>query len=93
MSGSSRSERSSATRRSHTACSALSLRQFLLHRRQLLIEVLLRAQAVIAGKGIDGEIADEQRGEDIKTERGQDGAATPVGDHGRHDAAIALRRL
>ena len=45
----------------------------------LLVEVCLRAQAVIAGKGIDGEIADEQRGKEIKPERGEDGVAAPVG--------------
>ena len=59
----------------------------------LLVEIGLRAQAMIAGEGIDGEIADEQRGKGIKPEHGQDGAATPVGDHGPQDRLFALRRF
>ena len=55
--------------------------EFVLHRSHLLVEVGLRTQAVIAGEGIDREIADEQRGERIKAERGQDCVATPVRDH------------
>jgi hypothetical protein len=53
----------------------------------------LRAQTVIAGKGVDAEIADEGRSEDLKTDHGQDGAAAAMGNHGRHHAAIALKQL
>src|SRR6478609_8537956 len=45
------------------------------------VEIGLRAQAVRAGKGVDAEIADEQRGEGVKAERGEDSAAAVVGDH------------
>ena len=55
--------------------------QFGLHGGELLVEIGLRAQAVRAGKGVDAEIADEQRGEGVKPERGQDSAAAVVGDH------------
>jgi hypothetical protein len=36
---------------------------------------------VVAGKGIGGEIADEQPGKDIEAEDGQDGAAVPMRNH------------
>jgi hypothetical protein len=65
----------------------------LLHGRHLLVEIGLRAQAVIPGEGVDAEIADEQRGEGVKPERGQNRAAAAVGDHGRDHAPRPLRPL
>ena len=56
--------------------------EFVVHGGELLVEVGLRAQAMVAGKGVDGEVADEQRGEEVKRERGEDGVTAPVTDHG-----------
>ena len=53
--------------------------KFTLHGGKLLLEVLLGAQPVIAGKGVRGEIAYEQGGKNIKTEDGQNGAAAAAG--------------
>ncbi len=51
-------------------------------RRNLLVEILLRAQPAIAGIGIDAEIADHQRGDGVKRERVEDGAEPLPGHHG-----------
>ena len=54
---------------------------------------LARMDTVVAGIGIDAEIADEQRRPEIEAERGQDGAEPPAGDHARTMARVALRAL
>ena len=50
------------------------------HGGKLLLEVLLSPQPMVAGEGIGGEIADEQRGKNIETEDGQNGAAAAMRD-------------
>ena len=61
----------------------LHLAKFFLHRGHLLVEVDLSAQAMVAGKGIDAEIADEGCGKDLQPERGQNGAAAAMRNHRR----------
>src|SRR5262249_575620 len=50
--------------------------------RDLLVEILLRAQPAAAGIGIDAEIADHQRDDGVKRERVEDGAEPLAGHHG-----------
>ena len=50
-------------------------------RGELLIEVLLGPQPVVAGVGVDAEIADDQGAPDIEAERGQEGSQLSPGDH------------
>jgi hypothetical protein len=69
------------------------LREFVVHGRELLFKVLLGTQAMVAGKCIDREIANEQSGKNIKAENGQDRAAAAVSDHGGQNAPCPLKRL
>src|SRR5262249_19728806 len=70
---------------------ALELVEVGLHRGKLLVEIGLRAQTVVAGEGIEGKVPDEQRRERIKRNRGQDGAAAMMTDHGRTNCAAPVK--
>ena len=59
----------------------LELVELFTQRNKLLVEVLLGPQPVIAGVGVDAEIADHQRTADIKTERGQKEMKLSPRDH------------
>ena len=65
----------------------LETAKFVGQRSELLVEVLLRAQAMVAGVGVDAEIADHQRAADIEAERGQNSAKLSPGDHARQNAS------
>ena len=51
-------------------------------RSEVALEVLLGAQAVISGIGIDAEIADHQRRDAVERKRVERGAKSSAGDHG-----------
>src|SRR5215510_3961379 len=69
----------------------LEFGQFRPHGGELLLEILLRAQAMISGEGIGGEITDEQSRENVETENGQKGAASAMGDHGPQDCVKPVK--
>jgi hypothetical protein len=69
----------------------LEFGQFGPHGGELLLEILLRAQAVISGEGICGEVTDEQGRENVETENGQKGAASAMGDHGPQDCVKPVK--
>ena len=64
------SDLSSLTRCCQFGALLLELVKLLAQRGKLLVEVLLGPQPVIAGVGVDAEIADHQRAADIEAERG-----------------------
>src|SRR5262245_37545282 len=64
-------------------------RPFRLDRRKLrrklanlLVDVLPGVEAMIAGEGVDPEIADQQRRRGIEAERRENRSKPPAGDHG-----------
>src|SRR5262245_44035415 len=69
----------------------LEFGQFSPHGGELLLEILLRAQAMISGEGIGGEITDEQGRENVETENGQKGAAASMGDHDPQDCVKPVK--
>src|SRR5262245_57033937 len=69
----------------------LEFDQFGPHGDELLLEILLRAQAMISAEGIGGEITDEQGRKNVETENGQKGAATAMGDHGPQDCVKRVK--
>ena len=73
----------SATRRSQRSRSVLIAVELALEVGDPLVEGLLRQQAVVAGIGVDAEIADEQRGQDIEAERSQERRDPRANDHVR----------
>jgi hypothetical protein len=48
---------------------------------------------MVAGEGIDPEIANEQRGKKIKAQNSQDGASVPMGDHSGQNGPCPLKRI
>ena len=59
----------------------LKLIQIAFHRRELLLEILLRTQTMVPGKGVRGEITNEQRGKSVETKHSKKRAPAAVGDH------------
>src|SRR4029077_16086927 len=62
-------------------------------RDDLLVEVFLGLEPVIAAIGVDAEIADQERGHDIEAERGQDGTQAFTRDHPHTMSARGLKGL
>ena len=75
------SDLSSVTRCCHSARSLLEAVELLAQLGELLVEVLLGPQPMIAGVGVDAEIADDQRAADIEAERGEERSQLSPGDH------------
>ena len=70
----------------------LQPRQFRRQRDDFLIELLPRIQPILAGIGVDAEIADDRRRHRIEGEPGQQGFESVAGDHGPEDATARLTK-
>ena len=75
------SDLSSVTRRSQVRVLGLERGKLAGQLGDLLVEVLLRLEPVVAGIGVDAEIADHQRRDRVERERGENGAEPLARDH------------